>query len=269
MIEIRKISRDVGVEVVDGDLMKTTIVSANNMIGRIILKSLELVEEVTEVLVKGLFVDNAIFLVITSKIQTLENAIVIQQFENTGICGSRFHDEGGMLSGVVLGEVEVDAVGCSSEVDELDVFFVFFVELINAKLFEYLVNGHVDFSSNLSFINDDTEIVFVFDVHELMKFAVEVIERVAVENIVLNGHGHAILGLFDPLLRRVTSDNKAVLWRSGVLLIVDEMVECAKHTTSFARLCEGKSKYRKHLRRLDELVGISLPNSFWLRKSSS
>ena len=166
MIEIRKISRDVGVEVVNGDLMKSTIVSADNMIGRIILKSLELVEEVVEVLVKGLFVDNAVFLVITSKIQTLENAIILQQFENARICGSRFHDEGGMLSSILLGEVEVDAVGCGGEVDELDVFFVFFVELINAKLFEDLVNGHVDFSSNLSFINDDTEIVFVFDVHE-------------------------------------------------------------------------------------------------------
>ena len=71
-----------------------------------------------------------------------------------------------MLSCILLGEVEVDAIGCSSEVDELDVFFVFFVEVINAKLFEDLVNGHADFSSNLSFINDDTEIVFVFDVHE-------------------------------------------------------------------------------------------------------
>ena len=266
MIEIMKISTDVGLEVVNGDLMKTTIVSANNMIGRRILKSLELVEEVAEVLVKCLFVDNTIFLVITSKIQTLENAIIIQQFENTGICGCRFHDEGGMLSGVVLGEVEVDAVRCSSEVDELDVFFVFFFELINAKLFEDLVNGHVDFSSNLSFINDDTEIVFVFDVHELMKFAVEFMERVAVENIVLNGHGHAILGLFDPLLRRVTRDNKAVLWRSGVLLIVDEMVEGAKHTTSFARLCESKGEYRKHLRRLNELVGDEFAKFFLVEK---
>ena len=159
MIEIGKILLDVGVEVVNGDLMKSTIVSANNMIGRIILKSLELVEEVVEVLVKGLFVDNTIFLVITSKIQTLENAIILQQFENASICWSRFHDEGGMLSSVVLGEVKVDAIWCSSEVDELDVFFVFFFELINAKLFEDLVNGHVDFSSNLSFINDDTEIV--------------------------------------------------------------------------------------------------------------
>ena len=78
MIKIRKVLLDVGVEVVNGDLMKSTIVSANNMIGRIILKSLELVEEVVEVLVKGLFVDNAIFLVITSKIQTLENAIILQ-----------------------------------------------------------------------------------------------------------------------------------------------------------------------------------------------
>lgn len=266
MIEIGKIVPDVGVEVVNGDLMKSSIVSANNMIGRCILKSLELVEEVVEVLVKGLFVDNTIFLVITSKIQTLENAIILQQFENTRICGSRFHDEGGMLSGILLGEVEVDAVGCSREVDELDVFFVFFVELINTKLFENLVNGHVDFSSNLSFINDDTEIVFVFDVHELMNFAVEFMERVSVENIVLNGHGHAILGLFDPLLRRVTSDNKAVLWRSGVLLIVDEMVECAKHTPSFAGLCESKSENRKHLRRLDELVGDEFAKFFLVEK---
>ena len=171
-----------------------------------------------------------------------------------------------MLSCILLGEVEIYTIRCSGEVDELDVFFVFFVELINTKLFENLVNCHIDFSSNLCFINDDTEIVFFLSYHKLIKFAIEYVESVAMENIVLNGHGHAILGLFDPLLRRIARDNKAMLWRSGILLIVDEMVECAKHTASFTRLSKSKGEYRKHLWRMNELISNEFAKFFLVEK---
>ena len=187
-------------EVVDSNVMKERVVSANNVVFRRIQRN----ERINlSNIVENNWIDRKSLSIKSTKIFVLKNASFRNEVENGAIMRSGFHKNDIMTASNGY-EFFNNGRRSSRNMNKFDVARInrFIIKSRSGKSF---LNALVIFASDLSFVNKDKNISEVRNsVNKIVKF-------VAVENVGVKRNGESFFGLLNPVDRRVSSDDENML----------------------------------------------------------